>query len=96
MGISVPRSRLTAAIDTGPSYWRPIWTAVRDAGVALYIVPQGGEPFDPPMNRPTIVVIGDDMFESKGPRAFHRKSLRRFVKRCHRAVIVACEALPAA
>jgi hypothetical protein len=93
---AVPRSRLTTAINTGPSYWRPIWTAVRDAGVGLCIIPQGGQPFDLPTNRPTILVIGDDMFESKGPQAFLYESLCRFVRRCRRAVIVASEPIPSA
>jgi hypothetical protein len=90
----VPRSRLDAAIESGlGTHLRPIWIAVRDAGVACGIVPQGGEAFDPPEDKPTIIIIGDDMLESLGPIAFHQPSLKRFVKRCRGAVIVACEPL---
>jgi hypothetical protein len=93
LNMSVPRSRLTTAINSGPSYLRPIMLAVRDAGVSLCVVPQGGEPFEPPHTRPAIVLIGDDMLESQGPAAFHKPSLLRFVSRCRGAVIVACEPL---
>jgi hypothetical protein len=53
--------------------------------------PQGEQPFDPPTNRPTILLIGDDVHEAKGPRAFHQDSLRNFVNRSMGAVIVTCE-----
>ena len=93
---AVPRARLTTAIEVGPAYLRPIMVAVRDAGVGFGIVAQDSGPFDFPSNRPTIVILGDDLWESKGPNAFHQKSLRRFVKRCRNAVIMACEPLPVA
>jgi hypothetical protein len=93
---AVPRSRLTAAIEAAPSHLRPIFMAVRDAGVAFCIVPQGGQLFDPPTNRPTIVLIGDDMREAKGPQDFHQESLRNFVERCTGAMLVTCEPSPAA
>lgn len=91
---AVPRRRLTAAINgSAGQHFRPIWLAVRDSGVAFCVVPQGGEAFDPPAGRPTIALIGDDMLVSRGPAAFHRPSLDRFVRRCRGAVIVACEPL---
>jgi hypothetical protein len=93
VNMSVPRDRLTMAIDNGPSYLRPIMLAVRDGDVSLCVVPQGGEPFEPPHNKSAIVLIGDDMFESQGPAAFHNPSLVRFVRRSRGAVIVACEPL---
>jgi hypothetical protein len=94
---AVPRERLTSVIDSGlGSHLRPIWIAVRDAGVACCIVPQGGEAFDPSEDKSTIVIIGDDMLASLGPKAFHETSLKRFVKRCRGAVIVACEPVPLA
>jgi hypothetical protein len=68
-----PRSRLTAAIDHGPAHLRPIMRAVRDGGVAFCIVPQGGESFDLPTNRPNVLLICDDMFESCGPKPFHQE-----------------------
>jgi hypothetical protein len=70
--------------------------AVRDAGVAVCVVPQGGQLFDPPTGRPTIVLIEDDMHEAKGPQGFHQESLRSFVKRCTPAMLVTCEPPPAA
>jgi hypothetical protein len=78
-------------MNASPSYLRPIFIAVRDAGVAFCMVAQCEEPFDPPKNGPTIVLIGDDTRESKGPRAFHQDSLRNFVRRSTGAVIVSCE-----
>jgi hypothetical protein len=91
----VPRSRLTAAIDAGPLYLRPIFAAIRDAGVACCVVPHGGAPFDPPTNNPTIALIDDYSREAKGPQAFHQDPLRSFVKRYKNAVISSCEPLPA-
>jgi hypothetical protein len=96
INIAAPHSRLTTAIDTVSPHWRPILTVVRDAGVALCMVPHGGHRFDPPRDKPTILVMDDDALESKGPGAFHHESLRRFVQHCRHAVIVACEALPVA
>jgi hypothetical protein len=96
INIAAPHSRLTTAIDTVSPHWRPILTVVRDAGVALCMVPHGGHRFDPSRDKPTILVMDDDALGSKGPGAFHHKSLRRFVQRCRHAVIVACEPLPVA
>jgi hypothetical protein len=94
---AVPRERLTSVIDSGiGAHLRPIWIAIRDAGIACCIVPQGNEPFDPPENKPTVLILGDDMVEALGPPAFHGPSLKRFIKRCHGAVLVACEPMPVA
>jgi hypothetical protein len=93
LNISAPRSRLTWAIDNSPAHLRPIMIAVRDCGVSLCLVPQGKLRFDPPSNRPAIVLIGDDMHDAKGPNGFHRRSLVRFARRCSGAVIVACSPL---
>jgi hypothetical protein len=84
INIAAPHSRLTTAIDTVSPHWRPILTVVRDAGVALCMVPHGGHRFDPPRDKPTILVMDDDALESKGPGAFHHESLRRFVQRSSR------------
>jgi hypothetical protein len=70
--------------------------AARDHGVGVCVVPQGAERFNPPRKHPNIVIVGDDMHEAKGPAAFHRKSLVRFIKRASGAVIVSCAPLPAA
>jgi hypothetical protein len=92
INLSVPRDRITNVLDqVHAPHLRPLMIAVRDYGIELCVVPQGKEPFDPPGNRPTVLIVGDDMFEAKGPTAFHRPSLVRFVKRCRAAVIVAAE-----
>jgi hypothetical protein len=93
---AVPRSRLTAAIDAAPLHLRPIFVAIRDAGVACCVIPHGGQSFDPPTSHPTIVLIDDDMDETKGPQDFHQESLRNFVKRCAPAMLVTCEPPPTA
>jgi hypothetical protein len=82
---AVSRSRLDAAIESGlGSRLRPIWVALRSAGVACCFVSQGGEPFDPLADKPTILTIGDDIWESLRPKAFH----------CRGDVIVARESIP--
>ena len=88
---NVPRSRLTAAIESGPVHYRTIMRMVRDHGVSLAIVAQGGGSFNPPRANPHILIVGDDMQQAKGPSAFHAGSLRRYIKRCRMAVIVSCE-----
>ena len=54
------------------------------------------ERFDLPRKLPNIVIVGDDMHEAKGPDAFHRKSLVRFIKRARGAVIVSSAPVTAA
>ena len=93
---SVPRERFTLAIEHGPEHLRPIMEAARDHGVGVCVVPQGADRFNPPRKRPNVVIVGDDMREAKGPSAFHRKSLVRFVKRASGAVVVSCAPLTAA
>jgi hypothetical protein len=91
INLSVPRHRITSAMgQIHAPHLRSLLTAVRDYGIGLCVVPQGKEPFDPPTNRPHVTIVGDDMFEAKGPAAFHRRSIIRFARRCKGAVIVAC------
>jgi hypothetical protein len=89
--VVVPPSRLTAAIKDAPLHLRPIFTAMRDAGVGFCLIPHGRQPFDPPTNIPIIMLIDDDVDETKGPQDFHQESLRSFVKRCTGATLVTCE-----
>jgi hypothetical protein len=70
--------------------------AARDHGIGVCVVPQGLQRFNPPRKRPNIVIVGDDMHEAKGPDAFHRKSLARFIRRASGAVVVSCAPLPTA
>ncbi len=39
-------------------------------------------------NRPIVLIVGDDYDLSFGPQAFHRKSLRRFLRSAGSVVIV--------
>lgn len=96
LNLSVPRERFTHAIEHGPEHFRPIMEAARDHGVGVCVVPQGIERFDLPRKIPNIVIVGDDMHEAKGPDAFHRKSLVRFIKRASGAVIVSSAPVTAA
>jgi hypothetical protein len=93
----VPRERITLAMErSGAAHLRPVMIAVRDYGCGLCVVPHGGERFAPPTNKPTILIIGDDLTDCLGPNGFHQKSLRRYIKRCRSAAIVSCEPLVAA
>lgn len=96
LNLSVPRERFTNAIEHGPEHFRPIMEAARDHGVGVCVVPQSIERFDLPRKLPNIVIVGDDMHEAKGPDAFHRKSLVRFIKRASGAVIVSSAPVTAA
>ena len=77
---AVPVARLSSAIASGQArHMLPVLEAVRDLGCGWATVPQHAGRFTIPTGRPTICVVGDDMLESLGPAAFHRRSLRRFV-----------------
>lgn len=96
LNMSVPRERFTHAIEHGPEHFRPIMEAARDHGVGVCVVPQCIGRFDLPRKLPNIVIVGDDMHQAKGPNAFHRKSLVRFIKRASGAVIVSSDPVTAA
>jgi hypothetical protein len=83
--------RFKTALNTSPDHLWDIFIAARDAGVQYRLAPLGGKPFHARTDQPTIFVICDDVPESKGPRAVHRDSLRKFVTRCTGAVIVSSE-----
>lgn len=88
------RARLTFAVENGPLHWRPIYLAVRDAGVQLAVVEQkAGRIRLPEGGGPRIMVVGDDTHTPMGPSGFHRKGLRRFIAGCHAVAIVSCEPL---
>ena len=56
---------------------------------------QGRSPFDlPSTDRPTIILVGDDVEAAHGPDGFDRQSLRSLVQAAHLAVVVSCAALP--
>jgi|GEM_PF-6447126 hypothetical protein len=71
--------------------------AVRDDGLATLDIVQSRVPFWPPkegIRRPILVLIGDDLHTSKGPRAFHQRSLKRLFRDAAKAVIVSCASYP--
>ncbi len=86
---NIPVEALNSHILHGAPHYAPILVAVRDAGLAFAIVPQGQIRFRIPVGRPAIVVIGDDLDQARGPGAFHTKSLTRFLRTCRAASIVA-------
>jgi hypothetical protein len=68
----------------------PIANAIKDHDCGLAIVLPHAGAFRLPNDRPVILTIGDDHKTCEGPTAFHRPSLRRFIKTCRVAAIVAC------
>lgn len=76
-----------------PPHQRPLWAAVVK-GCTYATVVQGDGAFRIPTKRPAVVVVGDDLASAKGPAAFNRRSLRRYLSRCSAVCIVSSEAVP--
>lgn len=78
------RAGLDRVIERAPAHLKPVLATVRDAGMAFLFVPQGFESFGVPKraDRPTIVILGDDMDAAHGPEGFHAPSLRRIIRAC--------------
>ncbi len=74
---------------------RPLWAAVIQ-GCTFAMIAQGDGVFRIPTKRPAVVTIGDDLASAKGPSAFNRQSLRRYLSRCSMVSVVSSEAVPAA
>ena len=91
--IMASRERLSFVVDHGPEHLRPLYLAARDWGVRLATIEQRAGRFDPPTNRPVVMVLGDDTLVPLGPMGFHRKSVRRFAARCRLVVVVSCAPL---
>jgi hypothetical protein len=89
------RALLTEYIDANRApHLVPIATAIRDHDCGFAIVlPHAGR-FKLPDDKPIILTVGDDHKTCEGPEAFHRGSLRRFIKTCRAAAIVACRPIP--
>ncbi|MFB0493625.1 nicotinamide mononucleotide adenylyltransferase [Methylobacterium sp. OAE515] len=85
------RPMLDAAISRAPAHLRPAFLAVRDHGCAFVFVAQGCVAFTVPRDRPAVVLIGDDLATSFGPRGFDRASLRRHLSTCRAAAVCASE-----
>jgi len=92
------RQELDQTIDElrtiGGDHLVPIVTAVRDYGIAFAEIRQDGSPASFPFERPTKILVGDDLDEAKGPSAFHKKTLRAVLDKVSRVIIVACDAQP--
>lgn len=71
-------------------HWRAVYYAMRQHGIAFGGIIQDRSPFRIPRDRPTLLLLGDDLDASHGPAGFHAKSVRRFVERCRYGVVVAC------
>ena len=89
---NVKREELTRALARAPEHCRPILRAVRDHGCAYAMVLQDAGQFDIPVGKPAIVLLGDDLLDSKGPVAFDADSTSRLARRCGAAFVIASAA----
>lgn len=89
--MTASRALLQQYIDSNRApHLIPLAQAIRDHGCAVAIVlPQAGR-FRLPNDRPCVLFVGDDHETCEGPAAFHLPSLRRFVRTCRVAAIIAC------
>ena len=83
---SVKAENINAALANLPNeamHLRPIWEAVRDHGLVLTTVLQGGHLgrlSAKTKKRPRITIIGDDMEEARGPEGFPKSTIWRLLK----------------
>ena len=87
----VINGRIRSMFDQMLPHQKPIWKAVLN-GCTYVSVIQGDGAFKIPTKRPVVMVVGDDLHASKGPRAFHKRSLEAYLSRCMGAAIVSSEA----
>jgi hypothetical protein len=74
-------------VKHGPPHYQPIALAIRHgAGLAQVMQHEGS--FRVPLDKPTMLIIGDDLHLALGPKAFNTGSLRRFVQRAGHAIVV--------
>ena len=94
----VTRQELDQTIDElraiGGVHLLPIMTAVRDYGIAFVQILQDSGPVSFRFDRPTIILLGDDLHEAKAPPAFHEETLRAVLDSVSRVIIVANDAQP--
>lgn len=94
--LTVPDTVLTEVEEHG-RHLAPIMQAVRDFGVSMIFVPQGikdhHEALPAVLAEPFIALIGDDMYQALGPKAFGKKMLTRLIRKADVAAIVASEAV---
>jgi hypothetical protein len=92
----VTRQELDQTIDElraiGGVHLLPIMIAVRDYDIAFAEILQDDGPVSFSFEKPTIILLGDDLEEAKGPSAFHDESVRAVLGKVSRVIIVACDA----
>lgn len=84
------RDRLNVVMANLPAHLRSLLVAVRDFQVAFMFIPQNFDTFRIPAraDRPSIVLIGDDMDTARGPDGFHMPSLRRIIRGCSAFAVI--------
>ncbi len=101
MAVEIPLLKLPdhvlAACQQGGRHLTPVMQAVRYYGVSMVFVPQGikdeHEALPAVLAKPFIALIGDDMHQALGPKAFGKKMLTRLIREADTAAIIACEAI---
>ena len=92
------RQELDQTIDElraiGGDHLLPIMTAVRDYCIAFAQILQDDDPVSFSFDKPTIILLGDDLDEAKGPSAFHEETVRAVLDNVSRVIIVACDVQP--
>jgi hypothetical protein len=86
--------RVRWGAEKGPLHFRPVWYAALYFNAVVQMVPQCRDQFTARPNRPNVVILGDDLVVAKGPKAFHRRSMERYIPTCRAAVVISCMALP--
>ena len=87
--------RAIASMSVTAPHWVPVLRAVRDHGIGTVSVLPTKSSFWPlpaeyPASKPVLVYLGDDLDASRGPAAFHTRSLKRLFRDCCGVVTVAC------
>jgi hypothetical protein len=86
--IQLSNAEIKSIIVNAPPYYEPLYVALRDHNLDLYIIEQNAQTLDlPRAGRPVLALIGDDTGKTVGPTGFHRTSLRRLVGWADRALI---------
>ena len=91
--IMAPAQLAAAAKQVAP-HLAPILDATASGLVGFGHVKQHAGCFRFASRRPIVLIVGDDAELSWGPQAFHRPSLRRFVRKAASVVIVSGAADP--
>ncbi|MFL7902596.1 hypothetical protein ACJ41P_15800 [Azospirillum argentinense] len=80
--IGLSRAKFMELAAAAHAHLKPLVLAAANHGVVYGTVTQNAGRFaEPPARRPFVLIVGDDMFETLGPSAFHSKSLRRVLAR---------------